>query len=133
VKLDDFGVRALAGAELALGGIALALSNAAIALCVALSYLGFGAVVLVALNRDLPIDSCGCLGRWETPPGVRHVLVAVIAFLGAFGQALDPSDALLERVGDDGVAGLVFALGAVMLAALGVVLFRAGRRPSVPR
>jgi hypothetical protein len=126
-------VRVLAGVEVVLGGLALATSSELVAVLVVLSYAGFAIVTVVALVRDVPIDSCGCLGRLETPPGLRHLVVIGVALLGAVGQTLDPTAALLERVTDDGGAGVLFGLGVLVLTGLGVAMFRAGRRPSTPR
>jgi hypothetical protein len=40
----------------------------------ALLYLGFSAFTLIAVSRRLPIQSCGCFGREDTPPTVLHVI-----------------------------------------------------------
>lgn len=40
----------------------------------ALLYLGFSVFTLVAVSRRLPIQSCGCFGRDDTPPTVLHVI-----------------------------------------------------------
>lgn len=56
---------------LAVGGRWLALA--------ALLYLGFSAFTLVAVSRRLPIQSCGCFGREDTPPTVLHVIFNVFA------------------------------------------------------
>ena len=133
VSVDAPGIRVLAGAEVVLGVLALSVSSAVIAVGVALSYLLFGVVTIVAVTRNLPIDSCGCLGRLETPPGGRHLVVIAAAFVGAVAQVLDPDASLLERLTEDGVDGVLFALGACMLALVAIALFRAGRRPSTLR
>ncbi|MBM3660204.1 MAG: hypothetical protein FJW95_11995 [Actinobacteria bacterium] len=133
VVVDDTRVRVLAGAEAALGALALAVTNEVIALAVALSYAGFALVIVTALVRGLPIDSCGCLGRLETPPGGRHLLVVGVALLGALGEAAEPTASLIERIGDDPADGLLFAFGVLMLTGAAVLLFRVGRRPSVRR
>lgn len=39
----------------------------------ALFYAGFAGFVLLALSRDIPISSCGCFGKTDTPPSVAHV------------------------------------------------------------
>lgn len=36
-------------------------------------YLAFGVFTIVALARDIPLQSCGCFGRVDTPPTVVHV------------------------------------------------------------
>ena len=55
-------------------------------------YLAFAVWVSVALRAEVPLASCGCLGKADTPPTVAHVLVDLLASavsLGAFfGTAL---------------------------------------------
>lgn len=124
-------MRLLAATEALLGGAALAVSARPVAALVALSYLGFAVVTVLALVRDLPIDSCGCLGRLETPPSWRHLLVVGPVAVGALGATITPRSALLERLGDGG-DGVAFTLVALALAAAAVVAFRTGRRPPRP-
>jgi len=127
---DERTVRWLAAAELVLGGVALAVSSSVVAALVAVSYLGFAAVTVVALVRRLPIDSCGCFGRLETPPSWRHLLVLGVCAVGAAGSVAAPRPSLLERLGDGD--GVVFAVVALALTVAGVLLVRAGRRPIHP-
>ena len=121
-------MRILAAVELVLGGAALAVSAWWTAALVALSFLGFTAFTALALVRRLPIDSCGCLGRLETPPSWRHLVVLVACAGGAAIAVAAPGPALLERLGD-GAGGAAFTLAAVALTAGAVALLRAGRRP----
>ena len=100
-----------------------------VAALVAVSYVGFAGVTVLALVRHLPIDSCGCLGRMETPPSWRHLLVLGAAAAGALGAAVAPRPTLLERLGD-GAGGVVFALAALACTAGAVALMRIGRRPT---
>lgn len=55
-------------------------------------YLAFAGWVVLALRSNVPLASCGCLGRADTPPSAAHVtlnLVAVIVSVGAaFGDPL---------------------------------------------
>ena len=133
IPVDDARVRVLAGAEIVVGALALAVTSRAVAVCVALSYVGFAIFTVVALVRELPIDSCGCLGRLETPPGGRHLVVIGVALAGALGELADPTASMLERLTDDAGSGVLFCLGTLMLTGTAMVLFRAGRRPSTPR
>lgn len=133
VPVGATGVRVLAGLEMLLGALALVVTSRALALGVAVSYTVFAVFTVVALVRETPIDSCGCLGRLETPPSSRHLLVIGVALVGALGEVAWPTPSMLERLGDDGGAGALFALGALMLAAAGVLAFRAGRRPATRR
>ena len=124
-------VRVLAGAEVILGMLAWSVSSRVLAVLVALSYAAFFVVTVLALVRKLPIDSCGCLGKLETPPSWRHLVVLGLGFLGALGITIDPRPALFERI-DDGAAGVALAVLVVvgMLIAIGVM--RVGRRPWQP-
>ena len=82
------GVRVVGAVEAVLA-VAAALSGAAVlAAAVAGSYLLFTAFVLVALARDLPIGSCGCFGKVDTPPSVLHVVVNLGAVVAAVGVAV---------------------------------------------
>jgi hypothetical protein len=133
IPVDDTRVRVLAGAEIVVGALALSVTSRAVAACVALSYIAFAIFTVVALYRDLPIDSCGCLGRLETPPGGRHLIVIGVVLAGALVETADPTASMLERLTDDAGSGVLFCLGVLMLTGAATALFRAGRRPSMPR
>lgn len=83
-------VQTLATAEIA-GGISALLGIALGIGAVAALYLSFGAFVAWALLRRLPLQSCGCLGKADTPPSLAHLLVnlaaaaATLAMLGRPG------------------------------------------------
>jgi hypothetical protein len=124
-------VRVLAGGEVILGMLAWSVSSRVLAALVALSYAAFFAVTVLALVRKLPIDSCGCLGKLETPPSWRHLVVLGLAFLGALGITVDPRPALFERI-DDGAAGVALAILVVVGMLIAVGVMRAGRRPWTP-
>lgn len=132
VPADALVVRSLAAAELALGGLALTTTHWAVAVLVAASYATFTGFTSAALARNSPVDSCGCLGRLDTPPSWRHLVVLGAALVGAIGVAADPSPSLVERLTDDGGGGIAFVVVAVVLATVAVALMRAGRRPSTP-
>ena len=125
-------VRVLAGVEVIVGMLAWSVSSRVLSSLVALSYAAFVAVIVLALVRKLPIDSCGCLGKLETPPSWRHLVVLGLGLLGALGVTISPRPALFERI-DDGAAGIALAVLVVvgMLIAIGVM--RIGRLPPMPR
>lgn len=64
--------RALGGLEVAAAVVGLALAGVWLAPAATL-YAGFFLFTLVAVRRRLPIQSCGCFGRDDTPPTVLHV------------------------------------------------------------
>lgn len=68
----------LGAGEIAAGTAALSGSVAGM-LAHALLYLGFAAFVGLALIRHLPIQSCGCFGRPDTPPSATHVFINLSA------------------------------------------------------
>ena len=121
-------VRALAATEVVVGALTLAVPGRILAGLVGASYAGFAILTARALVRRLPIDSCGCLGRLETPPSWRHVVVLVVLALGSAAAAVWPSPVLFDRIGG-GVGGLGFALVAVGCTGMAVLAFTTGRRP----
>jgi hypothetical protein len=125
-------VRIAATVELFLGTLALAVSNPVIAGFVALSYAVFLVITVLALVRRLPIDSCGCLGKLETPPSWRHVVVLGLALLGAVEAMAEQDPALLERVTDDGAAGVALLVLVVVGILIAIGALRMGRRPWRP-
>ncbi|MFM7271827.1 MAG: MauE/DoxX family redox-associated membrane protein [Actinomycetes bacterium] len=81
-------VRGLAAFEVGLAVAALATGSRTGAAVVGLSYLGFTVFVTQARVRHLPVGSCGCFGRLETPPSALHVLVNLGCALAALGAAV---------------------------------------------
>ena len=47
----------------------------------ALLYLGFTWFTLAAVRHRIPVQSCGCFGREDTPPSVVHVVYNATAVL----------------------------------------------------
>lgn len=80
------GTFLLAMTEIAVGAAALVTGHwVALGMQTGL-YAGFLAWVSVALARRIPIASCGCLGRDDTPPSWGHLILnglAVVASLSA--------------------------------------------------
>jgi len=122
-------VRMLAANELVLGGVALAVSDRIVAALVALSYLVFALVIGIACFRRVPIDSCGCLGRMETPPSWRHLAVVGVVASGAAAEVFNPHASLLERLTDGSVQGIGVAVATGALTWAAVVVMRMGRKP----
>jgi hypothetical protein len=73
--------RTLAGVEIA--AAALGLGWGGLWLVAALTlYLGFAVFTLVAVQHRLPIQSCGCFGRDDTPPTWGHVVFNGLSAMG---------------------------------------------------
>lgn len=51
-------------------------------------YAGFAVFVVLALQSDTPLSSCGCFGAADTPPGAAHLVVNVVAMLALSGLAM---------------------------------------------
>jgi hypothetical protein len=94
-------VRLGGAAEATLGLLALVAVDPVVAVLVAMSYALFAAFVAVTLARRLPITTCGCFGKVDTPPTLVHVGVSLGAFAFAvamaFDTALSPVDLLDQR------------------------------------
>jgi len=91
--LVDLGLPRVPAAGLLIGLLEVIVGMAALlyvnALVVqGLLYSVFAGWVIFALRADVPIASCGCLGRDDTPPTVAHIVINVLAALLSFGAAL---------------------------------------------
>jgi hypothetical protein len=95
----------LAVAEVAAGVVALTVPGRVVALPVAALYLGFAGFVAWALRSGIPLQSCGCFGRRDTPPGRTHLVVNLTAAAAALAAAHET--ALLDRVLAAPVTGLL--------------------------
>jgi hypothetical protein len=81
-------VRAGALAELVIAVLAILVPGLVTGLLVALTYAGFAAFMVVALQRHWPLGSCGCFGRPDTPPTAAHAALNVGAAASALWWAL---------------------------------------------
>jgi hypothetical protein len=90
--------------------VAAALTGAPVlAAVVALSYFAFAGFVVVALARRVPIGSCGCFGRVDTPPSTLHVVIDLGAVVAAVGTVFAGGSAgLIAGYADLPLAGLPF-------------------------
>jgi hypothetical protein len=131
VRVGPGLVRAGAVVEAALGALAITVGGAVIAVLVGCSYIGFTAFVVVALVRGTPISSCGCLGRADTPPGIRHVVIDTTAATGAFLTAARGAEPLVDAL--DSTAGIAWSTGALLAAGAALALLRAPSTASSPR
>jgi hypothetical protein len=125
-------VTTLAAGEILAGAAALALTSAIVPAVVALLYSGFALFVVIAIVRQLPLQSCGCFGKSDTPPGWLHVGVNLSAATAAlvitarggadlFGLLSAQPGAGIPYVGFLGIGA---ALVALILSDLPAVLTR---------
>lgn len=103
-------VRAGGGVEVVVGIAAIVTGGPVAAGLVAFSYLLFTAFVVVALVRHIPIGSCGCFGRIDTPPSLVHVVLNVGAIVTAIAVALGPGGGLGDVLADQELLGVPFLL-----------------------
>jgi hypothetical protein len=111
-------VRVGAAFEGGLALAALAAGTRTAAAVVALSYVAFTIFVVQALVRRLPVGSCGCFGRVETPPSVVHVLVNLGCAAAAVGVAIAGPVPWLGLA--DIASGLAFVTVLLVLAGAGL-------------
>ncbi|MEP6625960.1 MAG: MauE/DoxX family redox-associated membrane protein [Acidimicrobiia bacterium] len=101
----------LGGAVEALIAVGAAITgDRVLALVVAASYLAFAGFVAVALIRHLPVGSCGCFGRADSPPSVLHVVVDVGAAVSAIAVARLDGGGLGATLHGQPLGGLPFVL-----------------------
>ncbi len=84
--------------EIVVGSYGLLAGGRLGGVAVAAIYGGFAAFVLVALRRKLPLQSCGCFGKDDTPPSPVHAVTNVLAAVGAIGYALTSAPSLPEVI-----------------------------------
>ena len=113
-------VYTLAVVELAVGASAFAVPHPIAATAVASLYLGFGVFVSYALARRLPLQSCGCFGKSDTPPGRVHVFLNMSTAAVAGAIAVTGGADLFAVLADQPAAGVPYigflAIGAVLVA-----------------
>lgn len=73
----------LAWAEVVIGTASIVTGSAAALGAQAALYGLFLVWVVVALARDIPIASCGCLGRDDTPPHTGHLVLNAAGVAGS--------------------------------------------------
>jgi Methylamine utilisation protein MauE len=111
-------VRLLGMAEVTVGMAGFITGLPVWALAASLLYGSFAVFVIYALNRRLPISSCGCFGATETPPSALHVIVNVTAVLVLLGASMFP----IGPWGGIGEQSLRYAIPFVILVGAVVLL-----------
>ncbi len=101
-------VAVLAVAEVVFGAVALG-GTGGLLIPLTTLYAAFAGFVVLALARSLPIQSCGCFGRADTPPSMTHLVVNLIFALGGVLAIAVGADPPLSIVESDGFLGLAFA------------------------
>lgn len=100
IRVSGGVVRGAGGGEAVLAVAAAVTGAPVFAGAVGVSYLVFTAFVIVALTRHLPIGTCGCFGRIDTPPSALHVVVNLGAAASAFAVAARAGSGIASVVRD---------------------------------
>lgn len=118
LPVPPLAVRVGGAIEAVIGIAALITGGPALAVLVALSYLAFTVFVVTARARRLPIGSCGCFGKVDTPPTRVHIVLNVAAMVVAIGAAVGGGAGLVDGLG----ALPAFGLPYVVLVGTGTYL-----------
>lgn len=100
--------------EVAIGFTAILTSEPVLWALQGAVYSAFGLWVAVAIRRDLPIASCGCVGRDDTPPYWGHVALNLIGSFVSFGAALTAAPSLWYGPGTAIAQAAVVGAGAFL-------------------
>ncbi|MEX0663470.1 MAG: MauE/DoxX family redox-associated membrane protein [Acidimicrobiia bacterium] len=103
-------VRAGGAFEAAVGAYAIVEGDRLGAALVAVSYLLFAGFVAIALGRGVPIATCGCFGKADTPPSLVHVGFDLAAAGAAIAVVVDPTAGMADTVADQPLAGVPYVL-----------------------
>ena len=113
--LRKFGIPVSSAAVRGLGALEAVLALAAaitgaqgLVLAVAGSYVLFSAFVVIARARRLPIGSCGCFGRVDTPPSWLHVGINLAAAGSAIAVAAGDGGGLTSTLDSQPLSGVPF-------------------------
>jgi hypothetical protein len=110
LRVPPVAVRIGGAIEVVIGVAAIVTGGTVAAALVALSYLLFLGFVVFALVRHIPIGSCGCFGKIDTPPSVVHVGLNVGAIVTATAVALGSGGGIGDVLSDQDLLGLPFLL-----------------------
>jgi hypothetical protein len=98
----------LGSVEVGVGSMALLFSGPAYAWAVAAVYAGFAGFVAMAMSRRLPIASCGCFGKADTPPTWVHLILNLAAVGGAIVFAAADGPSLPSILAQQPLAGIAY-------------------------
>lgn len=74
-----WAVVALASWEIVAGSLSLIVGGRLGGTALVITYGAFAGFIVYALNSGLPIQSCGCFGRSDTPPSRSHIAINLLA------------------------------------------------------
>jgi hypothetical protein len=109
-------VRALGLVEIVTAGAVLATDAPPASVALATLYLGFAIFVGYALRSRLPVASCGCFGREDTPPTLVHLVVTLMGAAAGCASVVSPPGPVWSAIDATPWSGFPF-LGATALLA----------------
>jgi hypothetical protein len=101
-------VLALGAVEIVAGLAGLVVGGRLTGLAIGAIYAGFAIFTGVALARRLPLQSCGCFGRTDTPASWVHVVANSAVTLGAAWYAVVDGPSLTAVLGDQPLLGFPY-------------------------
>ncbi len=111
-----WAVAALGLWEIAAGSLALGVGGVIGGSALFATYAAFAGFIIYALKSGLPIQSCGCFGRSDTPPSMSHVAVNLLAAGSGLWLSIVGGGDLLTVLVDQPLGGVPY----VGLIAVGV-------------
>jgi hypothetical protein len=136
LAVPPVAVRIGGATEVAVGVAAIFTGSPVAAALVAISYVLFTVFVLFALARHIPIGSCGCFGKVDTPPSLVHVALNIGAIVTATAVVLGSGGGIGDVLADQELLGLPFLLlvaTATYLAYLSLTVLPQLRSLEAPR
>jgi hypothetical protein len=101
-------VRVAGGAEAAIASVAFVSGLPIAVALVAGSYATFAGFIWTAHRRRLPISSCGCFGRVDTPPSAIHLVLTIAAGLSAVGALAHGANGFAEVLEGQPLGGVPY-------------------------
>ncbi len=101
-------VAALGLWEITAGSLVLGIGGSVGGLALFLTYAPFAGFIVFALRSGLPIQSCGCFGRSDTPPSVSHVAVNLLAAGSGLWLAVGGGGDLITTLDEQPLGGVPY-------------------------
>lgn len=103
-----WAVGALGLWEIAAGSLALGVGGFVGGSMLFVTYAAFAGFIVYALRSGLPIQSCGCFGRTDTPPSPSHVAINVLAAGSGMWLMFSDSGDLVTTLADQPLGGVPY-------------------------
>ncbi len=111
-------VRGLGGVEVLIAAGAIWTGRPLFAGLLAAAYVTFAGFAGLALVRDLPVASCGCFGKADTPPSRTHIGITLVGAITSGWVAVAQIGPVSRILADQPWAGLPFVAATLVAAYL---------------